>query len=281
MDLIDTHQHLILRGHLGYPWSDSIPALAGRDFSPADYAGLTQGLGVVGTVFMETAVDDAAYQAEARLIAGMVGQGGMLGQIASCRPEVDEGFDAWLEECDSLHVVGFRRILHVVPDDVSQSETFRRNLRKIGQKGLPFDLCVLARQHDLAIDLIRACDGQSFVLDHCGNPDIAAEAFAPWAASLRRIADFPNVVIKLSGITVNARADQVNAQSLQPYVDHVLDCFGPDRILWGGDWPVCNLGSGLPGWISLTHQFLAGLSESERSAIGTATARRVYGLQAA
>jgi predicted TIM-barrel fold metal-dependent hydrolase len=281
MDLIDTHQHLILRGQLGYPWSDSIPALAGRDFSPADYAGLTQGLGIVGTVFMETAVEDTEYQAEARLIAGMVGQGGMLGQIASCRPEVDEGFDAWLEECDSLHVVGFRRILHVVPDDVSQSETFRRNLRKIGQKGLPFDLCVLARQHDLAIDLIRACDGQSFVLDHCGNPDIAANAFATWAASLRRIADFPNVVIKLSGITVNARADQVNAQSLQPYVDQVLDCFGPERILWGGDWPVCDLGSGLPGWISLTHQFLAGLSESERSAIGTSTARRIYGVQAA
>jgi predicted TIM-barrel fold metal-dependent hydrolase len=278
MDLIDTHQHLILRAQLAYPWSDTIPALAGRDFSPADYAGLTQGQGVVGTVFMETAVDDADYQAEARLIAGMVGQGGMLGQIASCRPEIDAGFAAWLEESAGLHVVGFRRILHVVPDAISQSETFRRNLRKIGQKGLPFDLCVLACQHELTIDLIRACDGQVFVLDHCGNPDIAADAFAPWAASLRRIAEFPNVVIKLSGITVNARADQVNAQSLQPYVDHVLDCFGPDRILWGGDWPVCDLGSGLPGWISLTHQFLAGLSEGERNAIGTGTARRIYGV---
>jgi predicted TIM-barrel fold metal-dependent hydrolase len=225
---------------------------------------------------MEAGVDDSDYQAEARLIAGMVGTGGMLGQIASCRPEEDVGFDPWLEECDSLHVVGFRRILHVVPDGISQSETFRRNLRKIGERGLPFDLCVLARQHDLTLDLLRACDDQVFVLDHCGNPDIAADAFAPWAASLRRIAEFPNVVIKLSGITANARADQVNAAGLQPYVDHVLDCFGPDRMLWGGDWPVCDLGSGLPGWISLTHQFLAGLSESERAAIGTGTARRIY-----
>ena len=276
MRLIDTHQHLILRGQLAYPWSDTIPALAGRDFSPADYAGLTDGQGVVGTVFMETAVDDADYQAEARLIAGMVGQGGMLGQIASCRPETDAGFDPWLEECESLHVVGFRRILHVVPDGMSQSETFRRNLRKIGERGLPFDLCMLARQHDLTLDLLRACDDQVFVLDHCGNPDIAADAFAPWAASLRRIAEFPNVVIKLSGITANARADQVNAADLKPYVDHVLDCFGPDRMLWGGDWPVCDLGSGLPGWISLTHQFLEGLSEGEREAIGTGTARRIY-----
>lgn len=276
MELIDTHQHLILRGQLAYPWSDTIPTLAGREFSPADYAGLTLGQGVVGTVFMETAVDDADYQAEARLIAGMVGQGGMLAQIASCRPENDAGFEDWLEECESLHVVGFRRILHVMPDELSQSATFRRNLRKIGVKGLPFDLCVLARQHDLTLDLLRACGDQVFVLDHCGNPDIAANAFAPWAASLRRIAEFPNVVIKLSGITVNARADQVNAAALQPYVDHVLECFGPDRMLWGGDWPVCDLGSGLPGWISLTHQFLAGLSESEREAIGTGTARRIY-----
>lgn len=276
MRLIDTHQHLILRKSLGYAWADAIPALAGRDFDRADYVALTEGQGVIGTVYMESGVDDADYQAEARLIAGMVGAGGMLGQIASCRPEEDAGFDAWLDECESLHVFGFRRILHVMPDDLSQSETFRRNLRKIGEKGLPFDLCMFARQHDLTLDLLRACEGQVFVLDHCGNPDIAADAFAPWAASLRQIAEFPNVVIKLSGITANARADQVNAKDLQPYVDHVLECFGPDRMLWGGDWPVCDLGSGLPGWISLTHQFLAGLSESECSAIGTGTARRVY-----
>ena len=85
---------------------------------------------------METGVDDADYQAEARLVAGMVGQSGLLGQVASCRPEEDAGFEAWLDECEGLQVHGFRRILHVMPDELSQTPTFRRNLARIGARGL-------------------------------------------------------------------------------------------------------------------------------------------------
>lgn len=156
MQFIDTHQHLIYRDRCGYGWTQDIPALATGDFTTADYAALTAGKGVSGSVFMETGVDDGDYQTEARFVAGLIGQGGMLGQIASCRPETDAGFDAWLAECAGLQVKGFRRILHVVPDDVSQSAVFRRNLRKIGQAGLAFDLCFLARQLPIAADLARA-----------------------------------------------------------------------------------------------------------------------------
>ncbi len=277
MDLIDTHQHLVLRDLLGYPWAAG-SGLEGRDFTPADYAGLVAGRGVVGTVFMETAVDDADYQTEARLVAGLIGQGGMLGQIASCRPETDAGFDDWLDDCRSLGVVGFRRILHTADPGISTSDTFRANLRKIGAAGYPFDICVFARQHSLAEDLIRACPDQPFILDHFGNPDIAGDGFAPWAAGLRRLAAFPNLAVKMSGITVNARKDQLTVAILQPYVDHLIACFGPDRIVWGGDWPVCDLGSGLPGWIDLTHALLAGQTDAARHAIGVANARRIYGL---
>lgn len=275
MDLIDTHQHLILRDHLFYPWAGGSP-LDGRDYTPEDYAHLTAGRGVVGRIFMETAVDDADYRGEARLVAGMVGKGGLLGQIASCRPEVDVGFDDWLAECRGLHVVGFRRILHQVDDAISTTPTFRANLAKIGAAGLPFDLCVFARQHALAEDLIRACPDQPFVIDHFGNPDIAGDGFAPWAAGMARLAAFTQVAVKFSGITVNARADQLTVAVLQPYADHLLAIFGPDRIVWGGDWPVCDMGSGLGGWIDLTHALLAGVDAAAKAAIGTENARRIY-----
>ena len=278
MYLIDTHQHLILRGRLGYAWADAIPALAASDFTPEDYATLTRGRGILGTLFMETGVDDADYQAEARHVAGLVGSGGLLGQIASCRPETDDGFDAWLEECDGLDVVGFRRILHVVDDGLSQTEGFRRNLRKIGRRGLPFDLCVLARQHAIAEDLIRSCPDQVLVLDHCGNPDIAAGAFAPWAESLARLAQFPNLYVKLSGITANCAPGTVSVGLLQPYVDHVIACFGPERVIWGSDWPVVTINASLPQWIDMTRAMLAPLSDDERHRIGTANACEVYGL---
>ena len=280
MDLIDTHQHLILRGRISYGWTTGMPDLAG-DFTRQDYAGLVAGKGVAATIFMETGVDDADYQAEARLVAGMVGTsvGGvaMLGQIASIRPEADAGFDPWLEEAQGLGVVGFRRILHVVPDGVSQGETFRANLRKIGRAGLPFDLNFLSRQMiPVGRPLLRACPDQSFVLDHCGVPDVAAGDWDMWKAGIDAVAAFPNVVVKLSGITAYCAPRTATVALLAPYVDHLLQAFGPDRMLWGSDWPVVNLGVALPGWIDMTKALLAGLSKSEQAAIAQGTAKRVY-----
>lgn len=278
MDFIDTHLHLIARDKLGYGWTAGIPALATGDFTYADYLALTAGRGVVGAVFMETGVDDADHQAEARLVAGMVGQGGLLGQIASCRPEDDDGFDAWLDECEGLHVHGFRRILHVMPDDLSQTPTFRRNLARIGARGWAFDVCVLARQLPIALDLAKACPNQPLVLDHCGVPDIAGQAFEDWAKGMTALATLPHVHVKLSGITAYCAPGTATRATLQPWVDHILNTFGPARMLWGGDWPVVNLGVGLPDWIALTRELLQGLSQSEQDQIGHGTARRVYRL---
>jgi predicted TIM-barrel fold metal-dependent hydrolase len=278
MDFIDTHQHLIHRGAIGYGWTAGIPALATGDFTRADYAALVAGKGIAGTVFMETGVDDADYRAEARMVAKMVGTDGMLGQIASIRPEDEAGVDDWLAECAGLGVVGFRRILHVVDDGVSQTATFRANLRKIGAAGVPFDLCFLARQLDLAEALVRACPDQAYVLDHCGVPDIAGGAFDEWAAGIDRMAALPQVCLKLSGITAYCAPGTATVDLLRPWVDHVLDRFGPARILWGGDWPVVNLGAGLPGWIDLSRALIAQLSADEQAAIAQGTARRVYRL---
>ncbi|NUB46229.1 amidohydrolase [Fertoebacter nigrum] len=277
MEFIDTHQHLILRDRLGYGWTAQIPALATGDFGLADYHALVAGRGITGTVFMETGVDDADYRAEARLVAGLIGAGGMLGQIASCRPG-EAGFAGWMDEAAGLGTVGFRRILHVVPDDVSQTAAFRADLRAIGRAGLSFDMCFLARQLGLARDLARACDDQVLVLDHCGVPDIAGGAFDTWAAGITALADLPHVVCKLSGITAYCAPGTATVALLRQWVDHVLASFGPDRVLWGGDWPVVNLGSGLPGWIDMSRELLAGLSEAERFAVAQGTARRVYRL---
>ncbi len=278
MQLIDTHQHLIYRDTIGYAWTKGVPALSNGDFTLQDYVALTQGLGVTGTVFMETGVDDADYQTEARLVAGFVGSHGMLGQIASCRPEDDTGFEAWLEDCGTLHVVGFRRILHEISDDLSQTPTFRRNLARIGALGLPFDMCFLARQLPIAKALASACDDQVLVLDHCGVPDIAGMAFDDWAAGISAIAGLPHVVCKLSGISRYCAPGTASVPLMQPWVDHMIESFGPDRVLWGSDWPVVNLGAGLPAWITMTRALLAGLSTADQAAIGQGTARRVYRL---
>jgi len=279
MEFIDTHQHLIYRDLVGYCWTADIPALATGDFTQADYDALTDGSGVVGKVFMEVGVDEADYQTEARFVAGLVGSHGLLGQIASIRPEFDAGFDDWLAESAVLRVVGFRRILHVVPDEVSQSDTFRRNLRKIGAAGLPFDINFLARQLGIAEALVRACPDQVFVLDHCGVPDIAGGAYEEWAGGITAIAKLPQVVVKLSGIAAYCAPGTASVAVFQRYFDHLMQSFGPDRMLWGSDWPVVNLGMRLPDWIAATRALIGGLSEDEQFAIAQGTARRVYGLK--
>lgn len=278
MDFIDTHLHLIYRDRLRYGWTAGIPTLATGDFTLADYTRLIAGQGVAGAVFMEAGVDDGDYQAEARMVAGMVGKGGLMGQIASCRPEDEAGFDDWLDECGVLKVQGFRRVLHTMPDALSQSPTFRRNLARIGARGWTFDLCVLARQLPIAEALAKACPDQSFVLDHCGVPDIAGNAFDDWSKGITALAALPHVNVKLSGITAYCAAGTANQATLQPWVDHLLATFGPGRMLWGSDWPVVNLGTGLPEWTALSRWLLSDLTKAEQTQVASGTARRVYQL---
>lgn len=278
MNLLDTHQHVIYRDTFGYEWTNDIPVLASGNFTFEDYAALTEGRGVIGTIFMEAGVDDGDYQAEARFVSQRVGQGGLLGQIASCRPETNAGFDAWLDEGSDLNVVGYRRILHVVSDDMSQTETFRTNVRKIGTRGHVFDMCFLARQLPIARDLAAACDAQTLVLNHCGVPDIAGDAFDSWAQDISAFGPMEHVVAKLSGITAYCTPGNHGMDIIRPYVDHVLETFGPQRVVWGSDWPVVNLGVGLPDWITMTRDLLGRLSPDEQSAIAEQNARRVYGV---
>ncbi|NAZ35499.1 amidohydrolase [Rubellimicrobium sp. CFH 75288] len=276
MRLIDTHLHLIDRSVTGHAWTHRVPALQ-RDF-PLEEALALYGGRVAGAIFMEVAATD--WVAESRWVAGLIREGRLLGQIANCRPETDEGFAAWLEEGPSLGVVGYRRILHEdVAEDVSLSDTFRENVRRIGRAGFPFDVNVLGRTLWLARDLARACPDVRFVLDHCGTPDIAGGGREEWERGLREVAACPNVCVKISGISAYAGPEERTEAALRPWIETVLEAFGADRAVWGSDWPVVNLGAGLPGWLDITEAVLGRLSPDEAAAIGWRNAERIYGVR--
>lgn len=278
--LIDTHQHLVYANDLPYAWTAGIAALAGRAFTLGDYQALTAGKGVEATLFMEAAVDDGRRGEEAPFIASIAKQPGsnIAGLIATVRPESDDGFEAELEEADALGIVGFRRILHVVDDAMSQSATFRSNVRKVGAAGKVFDMCFAAAQLPIAQEFAAACDNTTLVLDHCGVPDIAGGGLDPWRADITAMAQLPHVSCKLSGILAYCKPDAANLESIRPYVDHVLEAFGPSRMVWGSDWPVVNMTSDLPSWLDITQEILNALSPDEASAIGSQNAKRLYRL---
>jgi predicted TIM-barrel fold metal-dependent hydrolase len=276
--LLDTHMHLVYRDKASYGWTKDIPPLAEDNFKLEDYNTLTEGLGIGGALFMETGVDDPDYQKETRFVKSLAddSDSGLCGLIASIRPENDEGFETWLNDTIEMGVVGYRRILHVVPDEMSQSDTFRTNVRKIGTSGKPFDMCFLTKQLPVALELAQACDNTSMVLNHCGVPNIAGNELDPWRKDIEALAQMPNVICKLSGLMAYCAPGTSSLEKIQPYVDHVLNCFGPNKMVWGSDWPVVNLGKGLPEWITVTRKILDKLSIDEANAIANGTAQTVY-----
>ncbi|MBY3318343.1 amidohydrolase family protein [Rhizobium laguerreae] len=276
---IDTHLHIIDRSALPYPWLSGVPDLD-HDFLYEAYAREARRCGITTVLHMEVDVDPAAIQAETDHVASLAEKEGSLiaGAIVSCRPE-EEGFAAYLErqKADPF-VKGFRRVLHVVPDDVSEGALFRENIRRISGSSLTFDLCTLPHQASRVTALADLAPDVQFVLDHCGVPDIRSDAFGPWKTGISEIARRPNVVCKVSGVVAYADAKTWTAQTLQPYIEHVTASFGWDRVVWGSDWPVCTLGGGLSTWVAATHTMLSGVSETERSKLLFANAQRLWSL---
>ncbi len=276
--IVDTHLHLINKSALTYPWLASVPALD-RDFLYATYEADARRVGIEAALHMEVDVDPGEMERETSEVRQLSQKPGSLlkGAIAACRPEED-GFAAYLErqQADPL-VKGFRRVLHVMPDELSEGAIFRENIRRLGGSRFTFDLCVLPHQIPNAIALADLVPDLQFVLDHCGVPDIRNGAEHPWRDHMSEIARRPNVIAKISGVV--AYADQSwSVETLRPYVEHTIAAFGWDRIVWGSDWPVCTLGGDLATWVAATHALLNGCSLDERTKLLSANARRIWNL---
>ena len=277
--LIDTHLHLIDQSALSYPWLSGVEAL-NRDFLYEEYAQQAHRAGITHALHMEVDVAVSDIEAETGNVAKLASREDSLiaGTISSCRPE-DDGFAAFLErQLANPLVKGFRRVLHVMPDGLSDSPLFRENIKRLGGTGLTFDLCVLPRQIDKAIVLAGLAPDVPFILDHCGVPDIKGDGFNEWKNAITGIAKLPNVTAKISGVIAYADANSWRVETLEPYVNHVIASFGFDRLVWGSDWPVCTLGGGLATWVAATHALVSGCSDSEKSRLFSENAKRIWKL---
>ncbi len=276
MELVDTHQHLWDLGRFPYSWCLDVPVL-NRSFSLSDYASATAGLPIAKTVFVECDVDEPHMLDEARVIQALSNERpSIAGIVAGCRPE-RTGFEASLEKLAGLpRVRGVRRVLHTQPDGLSGDALFSQNLRLLPRFGYSFDLCVMARQLPQAVSLVRRCPEVSFVLDHCGVPDVKAGALEPWKSNIAELAACPNVACKVSGLVAYADPATWSAGVLRPWVEHVLEEFGWDRVVWGSDWPVCTLSATLAQWVAATRVLVAAASELEHAKLFSRNAERIY-----
>jgi predicted TIM-barrel fold metal-dependent hydrolase len=175
-------------------------------------------------------------------------------------------------------VKGIRRILHTGPDEVGRGKVFIENVARLEEYGLSFDICVLARQLPVAINLASKCPDVAFILDHCGVPDVKGQAQLPWREHLQELSKFPNVACKVSGLVAYADPANWKAEDLRPFVDHVIESFGWDRVMFGSDWPVCNLTASYTKWFETLLALTDSAGEANQRKLFRENAIRIYRL---
>jgi predicted TIM-barrel fold metal-dependent hydrolase/L-rhamnose mutarotase len=276
MRIVDTHLHLIYLDKFSYPWLGGEPAI-NKQWTVEGYFAEAGSLGIETALHMEVDVAEPEMEDETRFVLGNL-HPKIGGAIAAVRPEHAD-FPRHLERLAAMPgVKGVRRILHKQPDELSQGELFAANLRRLAPLNLSFDLCVLARQLGVGRALVAKCPEVQFDLDHCGVPDIAGGGYDSWAAGIERIAELPNVSAKISGVVAYAKSDWT-LDDIRPYVEHVIDCFGWDRVVWGSDHPVVTITANLTRWVETTKAIVSGASADEQTKLFWRNAERIYRLK--
>jgi L-fuconolactonase len=274
--VFDAHHHLWDTGVLEYRLFREVPALD-RPFLLAEYEHEARNLGVTGSLWVEAASAGAdgrreldwvrEHLAASELVAGLVA----YVALERAEDELDRLFDH-----AGPPVVGVRRSFEFEEPGFARRPEVVRGARLAGERGLVVDLVLFPRALPAVLDLVDACPGTQFVLDHLGKPDICRREWEPWASQIRRLSELPNVAAKLSGLVTEADPSSWTPADVRPYVDHALETFGPDRLLYGSDWPVLDRAGGHARWLEALVELLDTVTAGERQSIFSATARRVY-----
>jgi L-fuconolactonase len=276
---IDAHVHFWDPARLPYPWLAVAPNLAGAHL-PEDYAQATAADPAEGYVFVEA---DCARDCAMDELAWVESLARRDSQLVAIVPHVtiDRG-RASEQALDALasHLL-VRGVRHLVQDEPDPHHAARpefiAGVRAAGRRGLGFELCCRPAQWAAAAALARACPETTIVLDHVGKPAIGGD-IAPWQRAIDRLAACPNVVGKLSGLVTEADHGTWQVADLRPYFTHLYAAFGPDRLLFGSDWPVVTLAASPVRWREAVRVLTAELTAPERTALFCGTARRVYRL---
>jgi L-fuconolactonase len=278
---IDAHQHFWDPSSGGYRWLAGMPDLLARAYGPDELAPQLAAAGIDATVLVQadgTHADTESMLAAARAHDWIVGVVGWLDLLDPADTAARAA--AWAGE---PLLVGMRHQIHDEPDPrwLLQPAVLE-SLTLLAERSIPFDVVAVLPEHlELVPALAARVPGLRMVVDHLGKPPIAARGWEPWATRLREAAAVPGVHAKLSGLDTAADPAGWSARDLRRYVDHALDCFGPQRLMFGGDWPVLRLAGEYAGVVHETEALLRGLPDEDRAAVWAGTAIGFYGLEVA
>ncbi|MBW3628675.1 MAG: amidohydrolase family protein [Gemmatimonadetes bacterium] len=274
-DALDSHVHFWNPGMLEYPWLEALPALR-RPFLPPDFRLASARSEVRHAVFVEANPRPDLFLEEVRFAEALPEVVGIVAFADLTEPDTLRG------RLDSLaahaRVKGIRQNIQGQPPGFALQPAFVNGVREAGRRGLTFDLCATHDQLVEVAELCRRCPDTRLVLDHCGKPPIRGGNAPGWAAGLAEIASQDHVWCKVSGLLTEAEPFAWRDDDLLPFAEHVVRSFGPDRLLYGSDWPVLTLAGNYRGWYEFTRRLTGAWSADETQAFYHGNATRFYQL---
>ncbi len=274
---IDAHQHFWHYDPAEYSWIGAGMEVLKRDHLPGDLAPLLHAAGLDGSVAVQArqSVEETRWLLE--LAAREPAIKGVVGWVDL--RSADAGRDLERLVVDAK-LRGVRHVVQDEPDDEFMLRPdFLRGLSVLAEFGLSYDLLVFPRQLPAACRVVERLPQQRFVVDHIAKPLIREGRLEPWATDLRRLAALPNVMCKVSGLVTEASWQGWRAEDFAPYLDVVFEAFGPGRIMFGSDWPVCTLAAGYQQVVGLVAGYVASLPPAEQAGVWGSNAARFYGLE--
>ena len=276
--IVDSHVHFWDPARLPYPWLDGVPGL-NRPFLTPDYAKASAPQRVKKMIFVEGGCDPAHSLAEVDWVTGLANAEPRLkGVVAHAAVEKGTAARVDLEKLLERQLVkGVRRNLQGEADlAFCLRPEFLAGVRLLVDFNFSFDVCVRADQLPSVTELICRTPEVTFVLDHFGKPPARDGQTEPWAGHIKALAILPNVVCKISGLTTEADWNRWAPSDLKFYFEHVLHCFGFDRVLFGSDWPVMTLATSFDGWVETVQGFLTHANDSDRTKLFQTNSERIY-----
>jgi L-fuconolactonase len=278
--IVDTHLHLWNPTYLRYPWLDS-NALLNKPYLLDDYRAACGPVQVEQMVFLQCECVFAQLMDVANWVTSLAQSDPRIRGIVPWAP-LEKG-DAARSDLVQLAanplVKGIRRIIQFEPDqEFCLRPDFVKGVQALPDFGLHFEICISHGQMANTIKLVQQCPNVQFILDHIGKPDIKNHLYEPWQQELKILAGFPNVWCKMSGLVTEADHQRWTKEDLKPYIDHVLECFGFGRTMYGGDWPVAYQATEYPRWVETLEWAIGGCSETELKQLFHDTAVAFYRL---
>jgi L-fucono-1,5-lactonase len=271
---LDSHQHFWHYDAAQFPWISDRMQVLKRDYLPGDLELLLLASGVDGCITVQAcqSVEDTAFLLSLADQHAFIN--GVVGWVDLCSDRVEGELQRFAPH---PKLVGVRHIVHDEPDDDFMLRAdFRRGIGRLREFDLTYDLLLFPRHIPRAVRLVEEFPEQPFVLDHIAKPLIRDGQLSPWREDLRRLARFPNVTCKLSGLVTEARWDNWRPEDIHPYLDVVVEAFGPSRLMIGSDWPVCLLAGDYRRVMDVVVGYVERLSEDERRGVLGENAARVY-----